>query len=152
MDKKRHTSYILKPEDTASKIPNIIASFLVYKTHTEIELDQDQWNKCMGIWDIAVIFYLCGYGYSEKYDYCWLEKSGSCQEWVDTLNTKIEKWIQGYGSRLRWLRPVDSEKKLIQCEKEVIAVAVAGSRQGIPSLTSEEKVAINCRCTSCLHI
>jgi di/tricarboxylate transporter len=113
MDEKRHTSYILKPEDTASKIPNTIAfiiyrllpisilSFLVYKTHTEIELDWDQWNKCIGIWDIAIIFYLCGFGYSAKYDYCRLERSGSRQEWVDTLNTKIEKWIQGYGSRLR---------------------------------------------------
>jgi hypothetical protein len=72
----------------------------VYKTHTEIELNQDQWNKCVGIWDIAIIFYLCGYGYSGKYDYLWLEKPGSCQEWVKTLKTKIEKWIQGYGSRL----------------------------------------------------
>jgi hypothetical protein len=146
MDEKRHTSYTLKPEDTASKIPNILAftiyrllpigilSFLIYKTHTEIELDMNQWNKCVISWDIACIFYFCGYGYSEKYDCCWLEQSGSRQEWVDTLNSKIEKWIRGCGSRLRWLRPVESEKKLIQCEKEIIAAGVAGSRQGVPSL------------------
>jgi hypothetical protein len=146
MDEKRHMSYTLKPEDTASKIPNIIVviiyrllpisilSFFVCKIHTEIELNRDQWNKCVGIWDIAIIFYLCDYGYSGKYNYLWLEKPGSCQKWVNTLNTKIEKWIQGYGSRLRWLRPAESKKKFIQCEKEIIAAGVAGSRQGTPSL------------------
>jgi hypothetical protein len=49
------------------------------------------------------------------------------------LKSNIEKWVKRYGPISRYLQPLDS-KNLIQCEKEVFAAYLAGSRQGIPPL------------------
>jgi hypothetical protein len=144
MGTNQDTSYTIKPMDTASKIPNIIAfiiyrilptgslSFFLYKTLTEIALDWDQFARLLYLLNISVILMNLGMFYSWKYDCIILEELDSRQVWLDALNSNIETWVKGNGPSFRFLRLHKSEKKHIQYEKEALVAYLAGSRQGIP--------------------
>jgi hypothetical protein len=85
-------AHTLQPEDTTSKIPSIIVfltyrmlpicslAFLLYKTHTQIEIDGHQLVKLLGIFAIAEGLVLCGILYGGKYDCIQLEESWSRQD------------------------------------------------------------------------
>jgi len=144
MRANQDTSCILKSEDRASKIPNIVGfiiirilpigslSFFLYKTLTEVVLDGDQYLRMLIINTIACIMVHSGILYSSKYDSIKLEELGSRQAWLDTLNSTIKTWVKGNGPVFRCFSSLESEDKYIQCEKEVFAAYLAGSRQGIP--------------------
>jgi hypothetical protein len=144
MGANQETSHTLRPEDTESKILNIIVfifyrilhigclSFSIYKMNIELVLDVPQFIKLLLIFTVVEILVLCGMIYGRNRDYIRLEESSSQQARLNTLNSNIETWAKGNGPSLRRLRLLQSEKKYIQCEKEEFAAYLTGSRQRIP--------------------